>query len=463
MGLSPQFLKQIGNEHFKAKGYLEAISAYTAALAILDSSPAQDDEEECDESDESEGSWETVDSEEMEEIEASDGTSDNPAHAALRVAILSNRYFCTVTGGLIVECMMVHRAAALLATREWSSALVDTLWVLSLEPAHSKARYRQALALTMLGYHVEALTLLEALNDIPEAAVEAARVIRRLEESGGLYDMPNTCKMLRNPELRDDVVDYVGPVTVKMTGAMGRGLFVTEDVKEGQLLIAEKALACAFPKGDSMAFTFDRANNKVLKETTEVIAAMAVQKALKSSVVNTKLSFLFDGSIQSLKSVPSMALFGPITEDMPKMPALSIDSVFKCIKYNAFTVGDGEVEADVATRTKTSDGKTYAVYNVEDFRADCGYDGVGLFALASFLNHNDTPNIHREFIGHMLFVYAREDMCAGTELFNWYGENLDNWSMEGGKANTSVDGQEVEFGFDEVCAAGKEFSKYCGN
>ena len=102
MGLSPQFLKQIGNEHFKATDYLEAISAYTAALAILDSSLAEDDEEECDESDESEGSWETIDSEEVEEIEANDGTTDNPARAALRVAILSNRSFCTVTGRLMV-------------------------------------------------------------------------------------------------------------------------------------------------------------------------------------------------------------------------------------------------------------------------------------------------------------------------------------------------------------------------
>ena len=54
-------------------------------------------------------------------------------------------------------------------------------------------------------------------------------------------------------------------------------------------------------------------------------------------------------------------------------------------------------------------------YDIEDFMQKCDEAGTGLFVVASFMNHAAKPNIYREFIGHMLFIYADADMPAGTQ------------------------------------------------
>jgi hypothetical protein len=84
--------------------------------------------------------------------------------------------------------------------------------------------------------------------DSVEAKAELTRAINRLvEQKNGRYKFKQLyaeAAKLRPPHL--DHSTYVGPVTVKESGLRGRGLFTTEAVKAGDLLLCEKAFAHAF-------------------------------------------------------------------------------------------------------------------------------------------------------------------------------------------------------------------------
>lgn len=76
---------------------------------------------------------------------------------------------------------------------------------------------------------------------------EFSRVIDRLaEQEKGRYNfkqMQNEAAKMRPPIL--DHATYIGPVCIKSTKTRGRGLFTTEEVKAGDLLLCEKAFSYA--------------------------------------------------------------------------------------------------------------------------------------------------------------------------------------------------------------------------
>lgn len=67
------------------------------------------------------------------------------------------------------------------------------------------------------------------------------------EQETGVYNFKQLqvrAKKLRPPHL--DHATYIGPVEIKQTGSKGRGLFTTEPVKAGDLLLCEKAFSVAY-------------------------------------------------------------------------------------------------------------------------------------------------------------------------------------------------------------------------
>ncbi len=80
-----------------------------------------------------------------------------------------------------------------------------------------------------------------------EASVFLERAqTRSVEQKSGVYNfnqLQTNANKLRPPHL--DHATYIGPVEVRQTKSMGRGLFVTKDVKAGDLLLCEKAFSHA--------------------------------------------------------------------------------------------------------------------------------------------------------------------------------------------------------------------------
>jgi len=81
--MSPEVLKGLGNDAFKAKNYKEAVEAYDLAIEKLTGEGEEEEEvvEEEEEEEEEDGSWETVSSDErevMEEYRLSPNPNPNP-------------------------------------------------------------------------------------------------------------------------------------------------------------------------------------------------------------------------------------------------------------------------------------------------------------------------------------------------------------------------------------------------
>lgn len=115
-----------------------------------------------------------------------------------------------------------------------------------------KVLFRKAQALYNLNRYRECCETLKVLRmEYPSnvaAKDELARAINRLaEQEKGRYRFKQLYKeanKLRPPHL--DHSTYVGPVSVRTSGSRGRGLFTTEAVKAGDLLLCEKAFSHAF-------------------------------------------------------------------------------------------------------------------------------------------------------------------------------------------------------------------------
>ena len=206
---------------------------------------------------------------------------------------------------------------------------------------------------------------------------------------------------------------------------MGRGTFLTQSVKKGQLLLAEKAVACALPNESVMGLVFDCKEHKVSKESSEAVAALAVRRGDALPHINSRLRYLYDGTEESME-VPDMGIFRSGVEASLGVTApLSIARMRRVVKYNAFQVGNDDGSINKVKKIEDEEGQSFMqCYDIEDFRQRCDEAGTGLFVVASFMNHSTDPNIYREFIGHMLFIYAASDMEEGTELFNWYGDDV---------------------------------------
>lgn len=151
----------------------------------------------------------------------------------------------------------LNRALSFLKSYCFDAALRDVEDVLQASELSEKGLYRKAQALYQLRRFeksCETHTILaKKYPDNTMAAHEYARASARLvEQESGRYEfrsMMREAKERQPPRL--DCGTYIGPVTVKQTQSHGRGLFTTEVVKAGDLILCEKAFAHAFHDEDA--------------------------------------------------------------------------------------------------------------------------------------------------------------------------------------------------------------------
>jgi Arc/MetJ-type ribon-helix-helix transcriptional regulator len=155
-----------------------------------------------------------------------------------------------------VRTLKLNRAIAYLQIGLHNAALLDVDSAPPSDALVDKALIRKANALYGLGRYQDCCEVLNVLiQDFPDNKTgrdTLSRAMRRIkEQESGKYDfkqMPADAARLKPPHL--DYATYIGPVTVKSTETMGRGLFTTKDVKVGDLLLCEKAFVLACPTAD---------------------------------------------------------------------------------------------------------------------------------------------------------------------------------------------------------------------
>jgi hypothetical protein len=144
-----------------------------------------------------------------------------------------------------------NRSLAYLKTRQYDAALADTGFPTFSEKLSEKALFRAAEALYHLARYDDCRQILEKLRESFPTNKEAMAALTRAqhrcaESSTGQFDfklLQAEAKKHRPAHL--DHATYVGPLEIRKVKGKGRGLFVTESVRVGDLLLCEKAFSHA--------------------------------------------------------------------------------------------------------------------------------------------------------------------------------------------------------------------------
>lgn len=123
------------------------------------------------------------------------------------------------------------------------------------------------------------------LNALARASSDRAQS-RLKEQKTGEYNfklLQAEAKKLRPPHL--DHATYVGPIEVRQTASMGRGLFVTKAVKAGDLLLCEKAFHHSYALDELETEKPGISKISILMNTETESAVMGTQADLLKSII----------------------------------------------------------------------------------------------------------------------------------------------------------------------------------
>ncbi|KAH8768309.1 hypothetical protein F5883DRAFT_644096 [Diaporthe sp. PMI_573] len=236
----------------------------------------------------------------------------------------------------------------------------------------------------------------QALGLIPTkkaVTVELERTKRRLrEQETGDFNFTAMAQSATASHRRLDHATFTNKTKVAPAGSRGRGLFATETIKRGSIVMVEKAFCVVF--GDELGkdcstlinINTDRtefgAHAECLYETTDKMRHNPHQAS--------KVLDLFDRGSFEGKTVSRVD--GTVVLNVFQVHAITELNSFKCpsIRFDFWCKGE--------------DGK----------------GSTGIWVHASYINHSCLPNARGAFIGDMMIVRATDDIQVGEKIFTSY-------------------------------------------
>ncbi|CAG7940591.1 unnamed protein product [Penicillium nalgiovense] len=236
---------------------------------------------------------------------------------------------------------------------------------------------------------------LSAGNDFREA------IARLAEQKKGGYNfnkMQEKASKTHPPLL--DHATWIGPVTVRQTKSQGRGLFTTEPVKVGDLLLCEKAFAYATEHHSRPRWSSTLHVNTETRTTTR-----GGQLALTSSIIEKLCKTpSLAAAITDLHSNGSRQVSTGLVDDKPVVDTFQVARIISLNSFGSPTSSRGDHIHDA----RDASGNPGRLHN------------CGIWPYASMINHSCMSNAHRAFIGDMMIIRAATDIPANTELTIWY-------------------------------------------
>ena len=188
---------------------------------------------------------------------------------------------------------------------------------------------------------------------------------------------------------QESVENYFGPLTIGDAGYKGRGVLLTKDVEEGELLFREKAFAVRMnDRPENVAVNFK--TNMYSDWSIIALIADLVVESTQNATVNNMLSVL-SSERKSATFIPTFDMF--LSYSFPKAPLISAYAIEGIITINAYQVSFGLKR------------------------------GTGLWIAASFFNHDAFPNTIQNIEGKVMTLTAKRPMKAGTEVTVSYGSD----------------------------------------
>lgn len=299
-----------------------------------------------------------------------------------------------------------NRAEARSRLRDFNEALVDCEEALKIEGTHFKALLCKGKVLLSLNRYSMAL-------DCFKATLVEAHTSGNLESVHGFLEK---CKRLQYQsrtgafDLTDwilngfhgkfpELAEYIGPVKIMKSEISGRGLFATKNIDIGTLVLVTKAIATergilsSEDKSEKMQLVMWK---NFIDKVKECIS--------KCQRTHHWISTLSLGANEDGLEVPDTCLFKPETEGS---------------SYSTGQVDMGRILSILDVNSLVEDGVSAKVLG-----KNRGVYGVGLWILASFINHSCSGNARRMHVGDNIMVHVSRNVKAGEEITYAYFDTL---------------------------------------
>ncbi|KAL1194533.1 Histone-lysine N-methyltransferase ASHR1 [Cardamine amara subsp. amara] len=292
---------------------------------------------------------------------------------------------------------LCNRAEARARLRDYLEAMRDCDQALEIENTHFKTLLCKGKVLLGLSKYSLALecfktALLDSqASDNLETVTVYIEKCKKLEFQAktGAFDLSDWILSGfrgRSPEL----AEFIGSIEIKKSEVSGRGLFATKNIVAGTLILVTKAVAIErgiLGNGESG----EKAQLIMWKNFIEEVT----ESVIKCDRTHRVISTLSTGQDEDNLEIPEISLFRPDEAFGDSKRNLETEKLLSILDVNSLV--EDAVSAKVMGKNKE-------------------YYGVGLWTLASFINHSCIPNARRLHVGDYAMVHASRDIKAGEEI-----------------------------------------------
>ncbi|KFK44587.1 hypothetical protein AALP_AA1G278100 [Arabis alpina] len=295
---------------------------------------------------------------------------------------------------------LCNRAEARARLRDFLGAMRDCDEALEIERTHFKTLLCKGKVLLGLSKYSLALECFKTALLDPQAGGNLETVTEYIEKckklefqaKTGAFDLSDWILSGfrgKTPEL----AEFIGSIEIKKCEVSGRGLFATKNIVAGTLIIVTKAVATErgiLGSGESGEKAQLIMWKSFIEEVTESVR--------KCDRTHRLVSILSTGKDEDDLEIPDISLFRPdeafgIYDDSKR--DLDVEKLLSILDVNSLV--EDAVSAKVLGKNKE-------------------YYGVGLWTLASLINHSCIPNARRLHVGDYAIVHASRDIKAGEEV-----------------------------------------------
>lgn len=251
----------------------------------------------------------------------------------------------------------------------------------------------------------------ECGNENTELKLAKEQCKERMEQKKGKYNFNRLLEQQKDTLTRLDVpiIEFTGPIEVKVEEASGRGIYATRDIAEGELLLAEKATFIG-KKREVQRLEMEQCLINLISPEQVPILRNAQIELFNSEYKRNVINVIYNGRNQNEGvNINKIEEEGKRIGSNPET-SFVIEDLNQIIKYNSCQCWNLD---EIFKFLKT--GKNRQQFQPSEFGRVSA-----IWTKFSFMNHSCMLNTNRFSIGDVLFVTAMKPIKKGEQIFTTY-------------------------------------------
>ncbi|RID46486.1 hypothetical protein BRARA_I03142 [Brassica rapa] len=289
---------------------------------------------------------------------------------------------------------LCNRAEAKARLHHSSEAMRDCEQALEIENTHFKTLLCKGKVLLGLSKYSSALECFKTAQLDPQASESVTVYMEKCKKlefqaKTGAFDLSDwVLSGFRG--IAPELAEFIGSVEIKKSEASGRGLFATKNIVVGALVLVTKGVAT-----ERGILGSEESGEKAQMIMWKNFVEEVTKSVRRCDRTRRLVSSLSTGEEEEKLEIPDISLFRPEEAFETCGGDLDMEKLLSILDVNSLV--EDAVSAKVLGKNKE-------------------YYGVGLWTLASFMNHSCLPNARRLHVGDYAVVHASRDIKAGEEI-----------------------------------------------